>query len=125
MTQPMTYQLSQRFYFEAAHTLKREVEAEASRRIHGHTYHARITVTKTPDPKTWMVVDVAHLRDAATQLKADLDHQLLDEVPGLAAPTLEGLCAFIADKLQASGLPVTAVEVSRDAAGDSCLLTLG
>ncbi|HZE90258.1 MAG TPA: 6-carboxytetrahydropterin synthase [Rhizobacter sp.] len=120
----MTYELSQRFYFEAAHSLNRKLETEASRRVHGHTYHARISVTKSPDPGTWMVVDVAHLRDAAAQLKAALDHQFLDDVPGLAAPTLEGLCAFIADKLKASALPVTSVEVSREAAGDSCLLTL-
>ncbi len=39
MTAPL-YELSQRFFFEAAHTLRREVEAEGSRRVHGHTYEA-------------------------------------------------------------------------------------
>ena len=39
----MKYELSQRFYFEAAHTLRRQIEAEGSRRIHGHTYIAEIT----------------------------------------------------------------------------------
>ena len=36
----MSYQISQKFFFDAAHTLQREVEADASRRIHGHTYQA-------------------------------------------------------------------------------------
>ena len=36
----MRYELTQRFFFEAAHTLQRDVEVEPSRRIHGHTYVA-------------------------------------------------------------------------------------
>ena len=38
------FTLSQRFFFDAAHTLQREIEAEGSRRIHGHTYHAEVAV---------------------------------------------------------------------------------
>jgi 6-pyruvoyltetrahydropterin/6-carboxytetrahydropterin synthase len=38
------FELSQKFYFEAAHTLQRTIDAEGSRRIHGHTYHAEATV---------------------------------------------------------------------------------
>ena len=38
------FTLSQRFFFDAAHTLQREIEAEGSRRIHGHTYHAEVSV---------------------------------------------------------------------------------
>ena len=30
----MTFQLSQRFYFDAAHTLQRALDTESSRRIH-------------------------------------------------------------------------------------------
>lgn len=40
----MRYEISQRFFFDAAHTLKREIEAEGSRRVHGHTYHAEVFV---------------------------------------------------------------------------------
>ena len=44
----MKYHLTQRFYFEAAHTLQREIEAEGSRRIHGHTYIAEVTLSGAP-----------------------------------------------------------------------------
>mgnify|MGYP000178535474 CR=1 FL=1 len=46
----MKFELSQRFYFEAAHTLHRTIDAEGSLRIHGHTYHAEVTIAGQPDP---------------------------------------------------------------------------
>jgi len=48
----MKYELSQRFFFDAAHTLRRQIEAESSKRIHGHTYHAEVTIAGQPDPAT-------------------------------------------------------------------------
>lgn len=36
------FELSQRFFFDAAHTLHREIESDGSHRIHGHTYHAEV-----------------------------------------------------------------------------------
>jgi len=120
----MKYQVSQRFYFEAAHTLNREFETEASKRVHGHTYHARFSVKGTPDPKTGMVADLAVLRQAAERIRERLDHRLLDDVPGLAFPTLEGLCAYMAHMLSELALPVSSIEVWREASGDSCTLDL-
>jgi 6-pyruvoyltetrahydropterin/6-carboxytetrahydropterin synthase len=120
----MKYLVSQRFYFEAAHTLKREFETDASMRVHGHTYHARFSVMGQPDPKTGMVADLALLRQAAERIKAQLDHRLLDDVPGLRFPTLEGLCAYMANMLSEFALPVSSVEVWREASGDSCTLDL-
>ena len=36
------YELSKQFRFEAAHTLHRVIDAEPSRRIHGHSYRAEV-----------------------------------------------------------------------------------
>ena len=58
----MKYELSQKFYFEAAHTLHREIHAEGSRRIHGHTYHCEITLHGAPDPSSGMLTDLAFVR---------------------------------------------------------------
>ena len=46
----MRYELTQEFFFDAAHTLERAIEAEPSRRIHGHTYHAVVSIGGRPDP---------------------------------------------------------------------------
>ena len=48
----MIYELSKEFRFDAAHTLNRSVEVEASRRIHGHSYRAEVVVRGLPDPTT-------------------------------------------------------------------------
>lgn len=116
-----TYNLTQRFYFEAAHTLERHIDAAGSRRVHGHTYHAAVTVSGPPDAASGMVVDLALLRGAIENLRRQLDHRLLDDVPGLGRATLENLCRYIHGELQGSWA-VSRVEVSRPASGDSCTL---
>lgn len=118
------YELSQSFYFESAHTLKRAVErneADGSRRVHGHTYTARVTVRGEPDAATGMVVDLAVLRAAIAAVRERLDHHFLDEVPGLGVPTLEGLCAFIHRAVAGSVPQVVEVSVERQASGDRCV----
>jgi len=120
----MKYELTQEFYFEAAHTLHREIETDSSLRIHGHTYHADVTVAGMPDPASGMLIDLGHFRAALAGVREQLDHRLLDEVPGLTMPTLEGLCAFIATSLQPALPGLVRVTVARRASGDRCTLHL-
>lgn len=119
-----TYELTQRFFFDAAHTLKRALETEGSRRVHGHTYHAELCVRGVPDAATGMVVDLGLLRIEAEKIRALLDHRMLDTIDGLGRPTPENLCAFIARQVQVSGLPLSAVAVWRDGIGDHCTLRI-
>ncbi|MDR6857155.1 6-carboxytetrahydropterin synthase [Variovorax guangxiensis] len=121
-TQQLT--LSQRFFFDAAHTLRREIESEGSRRIHGHTYQAEVSVRGPLDPATGMVIDLGLLRERLQAVRAQLDHHLLDDVPGLGIPTLENLCLFISRALADLQPPPSRVRVWRDALGDECLLEL-
>lgn len=118
------FRLSQRFYFDAAHTLRRDIEAEGSLRIHGHTYEAEVTIAGTPDPHTGMVMDLACLRREIARVRELLDHRLLDEVPGLGAATLENLCGFIARELATAVPALSAVMVERRSGGDRCLMEL-
>ncbi len=120
----MICELSQTFYFEAAHTLKRQVEAEGSRRIHGHTYQAEVTVRGEPDPVSGMVTDLACMRRELERVRAQLDHHFLDEVPGLGPATLENLCAYLMNQLLPSLPGLSRVRVWRQASGDACTLLL-
>lgn len=118
------FELSQSFYFESAHTLKRAVErneADGSRRVHGHTYTARVTVRGEADAATGMVLDLARLRAAIAEVRERLDHHFLDEVPGLDVPTLENLCVFIHRAVAASVPQVAEVSVERKSSGDRCV----
>ena len=117
------FELSQTFSFDAAHTLKRNVspeEAAGSRRIHGHTYTAEVTVRGERQPESGMVVDLAVLREVLAEIRIQLDHHFLDEVAGLGAPTLENLSVFIHAHVQRRIPQVSSVAVSR-AAGDRCV----
>ncbi|MEY4765381.1 MAG: hypothetical protein RI907_2054 [Pseudomonadota bacterium] len=117
------FELSQTFTFDAAHTLKRNVspeEAAGSRRIHGHTYTAEVFVKGPRQSDSGMVVDLAVLRGVLAEIRSQLDHHFLDEVAGLGAPTLENLCVFIFERVQARLPQASAVAVSR-AAGDRCV----
>lgn len=119
----MTYRLTQRFYFEAAHTLKRQIEAESSKRIHGHTYIAEVTIAGEPDPQTGMVTDLGQLRRDLERVRATLDHHFLDDIAEIGPATLENLCAYLWRQLLPSYPGLARVQVRRDASGDACELS--
>ena len=116
--------LTQTFYFDAAHTLNRVVNVYdhlKSKNIHGHTYHASISIEGEPN-ENGMVRDFGDIKYAVDAIRYALDHELLDNVPELGIPTLENLCLFIAKKLKNIG--VTEVSVERKASGDKCTLVV-
>jgi 6-pyruvoyltetrahydropterin/6-carboxytetrahydropterin synthase len=121
-TPPQDFCISQKFFFDAAHTLRREIETEGSLRVHGHTYHAEVSIAGRPDTHTGMVVDLGQVRRRIEALRPQLDHRLLDEVPGLGPATLENLCAYIWQALAADFAGLARVRVWREALGDSCTL---
>ena len=129
MSHHSVYTVSQSFFFDAAHTLKRQVEAQGSARVHGHTYQAEVSFSGQPDAASGMVVDLGWVRAHIVQVKEKLDHRLLDEVADLGTPTLENLCAFVAAQFadfqapQAHGR-LSRVRIWREGIGDACTLEL-
>jgi len=117
--------LTQTFFFEASHTLNRVVNVFdyiKSRNIHGHTYHASISIKGEPD-ENGMVKDFCDIKYSVDAIRYALDHEFLDNVPELGNPTLENLCLFIAKRLQNIG-GLCEVTVERKASGDKCTLEL-
>jgi 6-pyruvoyltetrahydropterin/6-carboxytetrahydropterin synthase len=119
----MKYELSQKFYFEAAHTLHRAIDAEGSRRIHGHTYHCEITLQGIPNSTSGMLIDLAFVRKEIERVRDMLDHRFLDEVKGLSPATLENLCAFLFRELRDTMPLLIRVSIERPASGDRCSLS--
>ena len=113
------FEISQRFHFDAAHTLQREIEAQGSKRVHGHTYHAEVFVQGEPSD-SGMVMDLGLVRQALQAVREQLDHHYLDEVPGLGPATLENLCLFIWHDLKPRLPALSAVTVERHSIGDKC-----
>ena len=115
-----SFEVCQRFYFDAAHSLKRDIEAAGSRRIHGHTYKAEVAVRGAVEPKTGMVMDIGLIRLEVAKVRELLDHHYLDEVPNLGFPTLENLCIYIEKTMRDNGLQLSRVSVWRESLGDRC-----
>lgn len=114
------FEVSKQFRFEAAHTLRREVAAEGSRRIHGHSYRAEVMVRGVPDRTTGMVVDLGLLERALEGARDGLDHHFLDEVPDLGPATMENLAVWIWRRVAPHAAGLARVTVYRDSTGDTC-----
>lgn len=114
------HELSLEFNFDSAHTLERVVETEGSRRIHGHSYWARVTIRGVPDAKTGMLMDLALFRSALASVCEELDHHFLDDIADLKPATIENLCSFIWKRLAGKLPTLYRVSVSRKSYGDAC-----
>lgn len=114
------HELSKQFRFEAAHTLARAIDAEPSRRIHGHSYRAEVTVRGVADAETGMLVDLGLFSRALAQARDGLDHRFLDEVADLGPATLENLSVWIWRKVSDVCPGLHKVTVYRDSEGDAC-----
>ncbi len=118
------YELSKEFRFDAAHTLHRNVdekEKEGSRRIHGHSYRAEITLRGMPDPKTGMLVDVYEFQKAFNDTRDALEHRFLDEINDLGPATMENLCAWIWKRLAPTLPMLSRVTIHRDSGSEKCV----
>lgn len=120
----MQHRLSQSFVFEAAHSLQREFERDASLRIHGHSYRATIFISGSPDASNGMLADLWVIKQHLERVRQQLDHRLLDDVPNLGAATLENLCTYIWHQLIPSLPQLQCVRVAREMTGDACELLI-
>lgn len=114
------FELSKQFRFDAAHTLDRVIETESSRRIHGHSYRAEVTVRGRPDPVSGMVVDLGLLERSLEEARDALDHRFLDEINDLGPATMENLSRWIWNRLKPVIANLAKVSVYRDSSGDAC-----
>lgn len=87
------------FRFEAAHFLPNVPEGHKCRRIHGHSFRGELAVRGPIDPQLGWVMDFADLKKALDPIVNDLDHYLLNEIPGLENPTSERLAIWIWNRI--------------------------
>ena len=95
----MNVRLVQEFRFEAAHRLPRVPTGHKCARLHGHSFKIEIAVAGPVDEQTGWFIDYGHIHDAWMPLFAQLDHNYLNDVPGLENPTSENLARWLWDKL--------------------------
>jgi 6-pyruvoyltetrahydropterin/6-carboxytetrahydropterin synthase len=110
------------FTFEAAHRLPFVPVDHKCHRLHGHSFRVEVHVTGEVDPRAGWILDFSELKAAFKPLHAILDHNYLNEVPGLENPTSENLAAWIWDRLELT-LPGLSHVVVRETCTSGCIYT--
>jgi 6-pyruvoyltetrahydropterin/6-carboxytetrahydropterin synthase len=88
--------------------------------VHGHSFQVEVAVSGTPDANSGFIVDFGDIEKACGQVRAALDHRMLNEVKGLEQPSLENLSVWIWKELAPKLPGLARVTVRRDSIGQSC-----
>lgn len=101
------------FAFEAAHRLPNVAEGHKCGRLHGHSFRVELHVSGPVDPVFGWVCDFADLKAAFSPTLERLDHNYLNDIPGLENPTSEILAQWIWQNVSAA-LPALVRVVVRE-----------
>jgi len=88
------------FTFDSAHFLPNVPDGHKCKNLHGHTYHIKIFIDGPLDEKVGWVMDYGDMKRAWKEVDVLLDHQYLNDIPGLENPTAEVIVVWIWRKLK-------------------------
>lgn len=112
--------LFKEFSFEAAHRLPNVPEGHKCARLHGHSFHVRVTVEGPVGADSGWVMDFADLKAAFSPVHDRLDHRYLNEIEGLENPTSEHVARWIWRELRPALRALAEVEV-RETCTSGCV----
>ena len=95
----MKYELKQHFQIESARFLPNLPSTHPCARLHGHSFKIVLTLLGDLDTKVGWVMDYNEISFAMKPLLIEIDHRVLNEVPGLENPTSELLAKWIYDRM--------------------------
>lgn len=108
----MKFKLKQHFQIESARFLPLLDKSHPCSRLHGHSFKITLTLVGEQDSKIGWVIDYHEIKTKMAPILEQLDHRVLNEVPGLENPTSENLCRWIYEKTQKNLPLLTHVTVS-------------
>ena len=98
----MNVRLVHEFRFEAAHRLPKVAPGHKCARLHGHSYKVEVAITGAVDEETGWLIDFGQLHAAWAPIHERLDHNYLNDIPGLENPTSEILARWLWRELLAA-----------------------
>lgn len=114
-------QIYKEFTFEAAHFMPSAPAGHPNSRIHGHSFHVRVTIEGEPDAQTGVVFHFEDFAAAIADVREALDHRFLNEVGGIGAPTLENITVWIWNRLEGRIGGLWEVHISRPSCHEGCI----
>lgn len=95
---PTRTRIARTYRFESAHFLPRVPDGHRCRNLHGHNYRVEVMLEGELDARGF-VADFAELDAEMAPLLNQVDHKLLNDVPGLENPTAELIAAWFFARL--------------------------
>lgn len=95
----MKFELKQHFRVESARRLTGLPEHHPCSRLHGHSFQIILTLVGEKDPQMGWVMDYHLISERVNPILSQIDHHVLNEVPGLENPTSENLAQWLYEKI--------------------------
>ncbi|MSP15634.1 MAG: 6-carboxytetrahydropterin synthase QueD [Myxococcales bacterium] len=108
----MRIELHRDYRFEAAHRLPRLPDGHKCKRLHGHSFRVAVELAGEVDEATGFLLDFADVDRVVDPVIAELDHQYLNELPGLDNPTSEILAVWLWRRLRPTLAQLVSVTVA-------------
>jgi len=108
------------FTFEAAHRLPNVPPGHKCSRLHGHSFHVRLTLSGDLDPTYGWLMDFSDIKQSFKPVYERLDHHYLNDIPGLENPTSENLAIWIWNEVKPHLPQLSAVEI-RETCTSGCI----
>jgi 6-pyruvoyltetrahydropterin/6-carboxytetrahydropterin synthase len=93
-------ELRKTFQIEAAHRLPNVPTGHKCARLHGHSWSIEVAIEGPVGEDTGWVMDYADLKAAFQPIHDRIDHNYLNEIPGLENPTSERLAVWLWNELK-------------------------
>lgn len=113
--------ITKQFSFDAAHFLPHAPEGHPNRRMHGHSFRVIVALDGRPAAATGRIRDFAEIDAVLAGVRGELDHHFLNEIEGLAAPTLENIAVWLWRRLEGPLPGLSRIEIHRDSCGEACI----
>ncbi len=107
------FEISTTASFEASHFIEAPEGSPGYKRVHGHSFVVSASVARSePDSEGW-VMDLGALQNLLRTVLSELDHAVLNDIPGLEKPTFENILLWIESKMKAQGVAPSRLEIER------------
>ena len=93
-------ELRKTFQIEAAHRLPNVPTGHKCASLHGHSWRIEVAIEGPVGNDTGWVMDYADLKAAFQPIHDQIDHNYLNEIPGLENPTSERLAVWLWNELK-------------------------
>lgn len=95
-------EIVKQYRFEAAHLLPKVPSTHKCARLHGHSFRFEVKIGGEVDPAMGWLIDFGDISAVVKPLVEILDHNYLNEIPGLENPTSEQISMWLWNRIKPS-----------------------